>query len=57
MLTFAEVDEQLKKVMARIYRNIDETAKRYGFEGDYVAGANIAGFEKVAEAMKEQGVI
>ena len=55
--SFAEVDEQLKKVMARIYRNIDETAKRYGFEGDYVAGANIAGFEKVAEAMKEQGVI
>ena len=55
--SFAEVDEQLKKVMARIYRNIDETAKRYGFEGDYVAGANIAGFEKVAEAMKGQGVI
>lgn len=55
--SFAEVDEQLKKVMARIYRNIDETAKRYGFEGNYVAGANIAGFEKVAEAMKEQGVI
>ncbi len=55
--SFAEVDEQLKKVMARIYRNIDETAKRYGFAGDYVAGANIAGFEKVAEAMKEQGVI
>ena len=55
--SFAEVDEQLKKVMASIYRNIDETAKRYGFAGDYVAGANIAGFEKVAEAMKEQGVI
>lgn len=55
--SFAEVDEQLKKVMARIYRNIDETAKRYSFAGDYVAGANIAGFEKVAEAMKEQGVI
>ena len=55
--SFAEVDEQLKKVMARIYRNIDETAKRYGFAGDYVAGANIAGFEKVAEALKEQGVI
>ena len=55
--SFAEVDEQLKKVMARIYLNIDETAKRYGFAGDYVAGANIAGFEKVAEAMKEQGVI
>lgn len=55
--SFAEVDEQLKKVMARIYRNIDETAKRYGFAGDYVAGANIAGFEKVTEAMKEQGVI
>lgn len=55
--SFAEVDEQLKKVMARIYRNIDETAKRYGCAGDYVAGANIAGFEKVAEAMKEQGVI
>ena len=42
--------------MVNIYHNIDEAAKRYNKEGDYVAGANIAGFEKVVEAMLAQGV-
>ena len=43
--------------MVNIYHNIDDAAKRYGFEGDYVVGANIAGFEKVAEAMTAQGIV
>ena len=42
--------------MVNIYHNIDDAAKRYGMEGNYVAGANIAGFEKVADAMIAQGV-
>ena len=42
--------------MINIYHNIDDAAKRYGMEGNYVAGANIAGFEKVAKAMLAQGV-
>lgn len=54
--TFEEVDAKLQQIMANIYYNIDDAAKRYGVEGDYVAGANIAGFEKVAEAMIAQGV-
>ncbi len=54
--TFEEVDAKLNQIMVNIYHNIDEAAKRYGKEGDYVAGANIAGFEKVAEAMIAQGV-
>ena len=41
--------------MVNIYHNIDDAAKRYGKEGDYVTGANIAGFEKVAEAMISSG--
>ena len=55
--TFEEVDAKLKDIMVNIYHNIDDAAKRYGFEGDYVVGANIAGFEKVAEAMTAQGVV
>ena len=55
--SFDEVDGRLRKVMAQIYANIDETAKRYGVAGDYLAGANIAGFERVAQAMTEQGII
>lgn len=55
--SFDEVDGRLRKVMAQIYVNIDETAKRYGVAGDYLAGANIAGFERVAQAMTEQGII
>ena len=54
--TFEEVDSKLQNIMINIYHNIDEAAKRYGKEGDYVAGANIAGFEKVCEAMIAQGV-
>ena len=42
--------------MINIYHNIEYAAKRYGMEGNYVAGANIAGFEKVANAMLAQGV-
>ena len=54
--TFEEVDSKLKDIMVNIYHNIDDAAKRYGKDGDYVAGANIAGFEKVADAMLAQGV-
>ena len=54
--TFEEVDAKLEKIMINIYHNIDDAAKRYGMEGNYVAGANIAGFEKVANAMLAQGV-
>ena len=52
-----EVDKKLKDIMINIYRNIDSAAKRYGFDGDYVMGANIAGFEKVAEAMMAHGIV
>ena len=55
--TFEEVDSKLQGIMANIYKNISEAAKKYGHEGDYVMGANIAGFEKVAEAMLSQGVV
>jgi glutamate dehydrogenase (NADP+) len=54
--TFEEVDKKLNGIMVNIYHSIDEAAKRYGHEGDYVMGANIAGFEKVANAMLAQGV-
>ncbi len=54
--TFEEVDSKLQQIMVNIYHNIDDAAKKYGKEGDYVAGANIAGFEKVVEAMIAQGV-
>ena len=54
--TFEEVDAKLKDIMVNIYHNIDDAAKRYGMEGNYVAGANIAGFEKVADAMLAQGI-
>ena len=52
----AEVDEKLKGIMVGIYDKTASAAKRYGVEGNYVVGANIAGFEKVAEAMMAQGV-
>ncbi len=52
----AEVDEKLKGIMVGIYEKTASAAKRYGVEGNYVVGANIAGFEKVAEAMMAQGV-
>ena len=54
--TFEEVDSKLKNIMVNIYHNIDDAAKRYNKEGDYVTGANIAGFEKVLNAMLAQGV-
>ena len=54
--TFEEVDAKLKNIMINITHNMDDAAKRYGMEGNYVAGANIAGFEKVANAMLAQGV-
>jgi len=52
-----EVDAKLKTIMVNIYKNIDTAAKKYGFEGNYVMGANIAGFEKVAEAMMAHGIV
>ncbi len=54
--TFEEVDAKLKEIMESIYENISSTAKEYGVEGNLVAGANIAGFLKVADAMIAQGV-
>ena len=54
--SFEEVDAKLQNIMVNIYHNIDDAAKRYGMEGNYVAGANIAGFEKVVNAMLAQGV-
>ncbi len=54
--TFEEVDSKLKSIMVNIFHNMDDAAKRYGKEGNYVVGANIAGFEKVADAMLAQGV-
>ena len=54
--TFEEVDAKLRKIMVNITHNMDAAAKRYGYEGNYVVGANIAGFEKVAQAMIAQGV-
>ena len=54
--TFDEVDAKLKNIMINITHNMDDAAKRYGFEGNYVVGANIAGFEKVADAMLAQGI-
>ncbi len=53
----AEVDEKLKGIMINIYHNIDNAAKKYGYEGNYLMGANIAGFEKVAEAMMAHGIV
>ena len=55
--TAEQVDAKLKEIMVNIYRNIDRAAKDYGFDCDYVMGANIAGFEKVADAMMAQGIV
>ena len=54
--TFEEVDAKLKDIMVNIYAKVSDAAERYGVAGNYVAGANIAGFEKVADAMLAQGV-
>ncbi len=55
--TFEEVDAKLKDIMVNIFHNIDDASKAYGMEGNYVAGANIAGFLKVADAMNAQGIV
>lgn len=55
--TFEEVDAKLKDIMVNIYHNIDDAAKKYGYEANYVMGANIAGFEKVANAMMAHGIV
>ena len=55
--SFEEVDSKLKDIMVNICHNMVDAAKRYGAKGNYVLGANIAGFEKVAEAMTAQGIV
>jgi glutamate dehydrogenase (NADP+) len=55
--TFEEVDAKLQGIMKSIFKAADEASKKYGMEGNYVAGANIAGFEKVVNAMLAQGVV
>ena len=55
--TFDEVDEQLRKIMSEIYDKTSDTAERFGVKGNFVAGANIAAFEKIAEAMMAQGFV
>ena len=54
--SFEEVDSKLESIMINIFHNLDDAAKRYDKAGDYVVGANIAGFEKVVTAMMAQGV-
>ena len=53
--SFEEVDAKLKGIMESIFEKVDEAARKYGMAGNYVAGANIAGFEKVVDAMRAQG--
>lgn len=55
--SFEEVDEKLHGIMVSIFKACDEASKTYGMEGNYMAGANIAGFIKVAESMKAQGTV
>jgi len=55
--TAEEVDAKLYQIMANIFKASSEAAEKYGMKGDLIAGANIAGFLKVAEAMKAQGVV
>ena len=55
--TFEEVDTKLKDIMVNIFHNIDNAAKEYSVENNYVAGANIAGFKKVADAMLAHGIV
>ena len=55
--TFEEVDAKLKGIMVNIFHNLDDAAKEYGMAGNYVAGANIAGFLKVVNAMLAQGIV
>ena len=55
--SFEEVDAMLKEIMVNLYHKIDDAAREYGMENDYVDGANIAGFKKVADAMLAQGIV
>ena len=55
--SFDEVDAKLKTIMVNIFHNIDATATKYGKPGNFVVGANIFGFEKVADAMMAQGLV
>ena len=55
--TIEEVDAKLKNIMVNIFHNLDAAARKYGMAGNYVAGANIAGFAKVADAMEAQGIV
>ena len=55
--TRKEVDEKLEAIMVEIHKSVYRTAKKYNREGDYVFGANVAGFLKIAEAMHAQGVV
>ena len=55
--SFEEVDQKLQTIMVGIFHNLDNAAKEYGMDGNYVAGANIAGFMKVCDAMTAQGVV
>ena len=55
--SFEEVDAKLQGIMKNIFHAIDDAAKEYAVEGDFVAGANIAGFLKVADAMMAQGIV
>ncbi len=55
--SFEEVDAKLHGIMVNIFHNLDDAAREYGVEGDYVAGANIAGFKKIADAMLAQGAV
>lgn len=55
--SFEKVDAKLKDIMVSLFDNIDDAAKRYGFPKNYVIGANIAGFEKVVDAMNAQGIV
>ncbi len=55
--TFEEVDAKLQSIMKNIYHAADDAAKEYGHEGNYVMGANIAGFKKLADAMMAQGIV
>lgn len=55
--SFEEVDQRLKGIMENIYHTCADTAKAYGLPDDYMAGANIAGFEKIAAAMMAQGIV
>ena len=55
--TFQQVDAKLKGIMANLYHNIEDAAKKYGFADNFVVGANSAGFEKVVDAMNAQGIV